>query len=97
MYYTLNKVMVNRFQKVRKSLNMNKTHLDIRSHLFTVQVRKDELGDGQGEWRGKVQHVHSGETFYFHEWTTLVAEIMNILEETESDVQENSRSLDKEG
>lgn len=97
MYYTLNKNMVNSFQKVRKSLNMNKTHLDIRSHLFTVQLRKEELGDGQGEWCGKVQHVHSGETFYFNEWTTLVAAIVNILADAESDVQENSKSLDKEG
>jgi hypothetical protein len=33
-----------------------------QSHLFTVRV-----------WRGKVQHVASGEARYFRDWSTLVA------------------------
>jgi hypothetical protein len=43
------------------------------SHLFTVRVWVEDLGDGRSEWRGKVQHVISGETRYFRDWTTLIA------------------------
>jgi len=43
------------------------------SQLFTVRVWLEELGNGQTEWRGKVQHVTSGEVRYFRDWSTLVA------------------------
>lgn len=41
------------------------------SHLFTVRVWLEDLGDGQIDWRGKVQHVNSGEVRYFRNWPTL--------------------------
>ena len=44
-----------------------------RSHLFTVRLWVEELGNGKSEWRGKVQYVTSGEVRYFREWTTLIA------------------------
>ena len=34
------------------------------SHLFTLRVWAEEIGDNQQEWRGKLQHVPSGETRY---------------------------------
>jgi len=37
------------------------------SHLFTVRLWLEELGDGRAEWRGQVQHVLSGETHYFRD------------------------------
>jgi len=43
-----------------------------RSHLFTVRVWREDMGEGQWEWRGKVQHVGSGEAFYFREWQVLI-------------------------
>ena len=43
------------------------------SHLFTVRLWREELGNGQTEWRGKVQHVTSGEVRYFRDWPTLIA------------------------
>jgi hypothetical protein len=45
----------------------------VTSHLFTVRVWREELGDGHSEWRGKVQYVLSGEARYFREWTALIA------------------------
>jgi len=45
------------------------------SHLFTVRVWREDMGDGQWEWRGKVQHVVSGEAFYFREWQELIARL----------------------
>jgi len=44
----------------------------ITSHLFTVRVWREELGNGHSEWRGKVQHVLSGETRYFRKWADLI-------------------------
>ena len=46
-----------------------------RSHLFTVRVWREDMGDDQWEWRGKVQQVGSGEAFYFREWQGLIARL----------------------
>lgn len=62
---------------------MNRHYQDYRSHLFTVRLRNEELGAGQREWRGKVQHVHSGEAIYFREWPALVNGIINMLSDAE--------------
>jgi hypothetical protein len=34
---------------------------------------------GSGEWRGRVQHVTSGETRYFRAWPGLVAHLEALL------------------
>lgn len=49
------------------------------SHLFTVRLWPEALGDGGIEWRGKVQHVTSGEARYFRDWSTLVAFVLERL------------------
>jgi hypothetical protein len=51
-----------------------------RTHLFTVRVWREDMGDGQWEWRGKVQHVLSGEAFYFREWQELIAHVKTALQ-----------------
>ena len=38
------------------------------------------MGEGQWEWRGKVQHVGSGEAFYFREWQALIARLKTWLQ-----------------
>ena len=35
--------------------------------------------EGRAEWRGKVQHVTSGEVRYFRDWPGLVACIQYLL------------------
>jgi hypothetical protein len=52
-----------------------------RAHLFTVRIWREDMGDGQWEWRGKVQHVGSGEAFYFREWQALIARLKTWLQE----------------
>ena len=42
-----------------------------RSHLFTVRLWLEPLGNGQTEWRGKVQHVPSVEARYIRDWAAL--------------------------
>jgi len=49
------------------------------SHLFTVRLWREELGNGQTELRGKVQHVSSGEARYFRDWPTLIAFLLALL------------------
>lgn len=48
------------------------------SQLFTVRLWREDLGD-RGEWRGKVQHVLSGEARYFRDWATLIAALQEML------------------
>ncbi len=43
------------------------------SHLFTVRLWLEDLGDGEVEYRGQAQHVLSGETRFFRDWATLAA------------------------
>lgn len=43
-----------------------------RSHLFTIRLWTESLGEGQVERRGRVQYVLSGERRSFRDWSTLV-------------------------
>lgn len=43
-----------------------------RSDLFTIRVWAEDLGAAQAEWRGKVQHVATGEARYFRSWQQLI-------------------------
>lgn len=43
------------------------------SQLFMVRLWPEDLGQGQTDWRGKIQHVNSGEARYFRDWPTLEA------------------------
>ena len=47
------------------------SELRYHSQLFTVRLWREQLTD-HWEWRGKVQHVMSGETRYFRDWETLI-------------------------
>jgi hypothetical protein len=42
------------------------------AQLFTLRVWSEEVGAAQTEWRGRAQHVATGETRYFRTWETLV-------------------------
>jgi hypothetical protein len=49
------------------------------SHLFMLRLWLEDLGSGQTDWRGKVQHVNSGEARYFRDWPTLEAFVEGLL------------------
>lgn len=57
-----------------------------RSHLFTLRLWGEPLGDGRVELRGRVQHVLSGERRHFRDWPTLVRYLEQKLQEL--DVEE---------
>lgn len=44
-----------------------------RSHLFTVRLWSESLGENHFEWRGQVRHVPSGRTCAFRDWSALEA------------------------
>ena len=48
------------------------------SELFTVRLWRQDQGEGRVEWRGKVQHVLSGEMRYFRDWQVLLAFIQEV-------------------
>jgi len=39
----------------------------------------DELGQANRSWRGKVQHLASGQTFPFHDWHELEATMLQMV------------------
>ena len=52
---------------------MDKAQPSSRTHLFTFRVWLEDLGEGQVEWRGEVQHVVSGERRFFRDWPALIS------------------------
>jgi hypothetical protein len=48
-----------------------------------LRLWPEELGKGQTDWRGKVQHVSSGEARYFRDWPTLEAFLNELLHRAE--------------
>ena len=54
-------------------------HPSPRSYLFTVRLWYEDLGQGQGEWRGKGEHVASKEACYFRDWQRLIAFFQEVL------------------
>ncbi len=55
------------------------------SHLFTLRIWQEELGNGEMEWRSRVHHVMSGEVRYFRDWPSLIAFLL-VLSNSEVDV-----------
>ncbi len=49
------------------------------SQLFTVRMWPEPMDDGQVEWRGKVDHVASGEGYAFRDWAWLTTCIEKML------------------
>jgi hypothetical protein len=65
---------------------MDKADTQARSHLFTIRVWEEKIGSEQTEWRGKVQVFPSGEVRYFRDWTTLVPLLLQMLSESQSEL-----------
>lgn len=48
-------------------------------HVFTLRMWPEEVGDGRVDWRGKIQHLNSGEVRYFRDWAALEAFLDGLL------------------
>lgn len=69
-------------------MSMDRPSKSPRSQLFTVRVWKEEVSNGQIEWRGKVQLVNSGDVRYFRDWDALVPLLLTMLSEPQPDIQQ---------
>ncbi len=49
-------------------------------HLFTLRLWVEPVGEHASEWRGKIQHIQTGETRYFRSWEDLVQFVEGRLE-----------------
>jgi hypothetical protein len=54
------------------------------SQLFTIRLWAEQIDAGHVEWRGKVQHVPTGEAHYFRSWQQLVERLVVILQAGEN-------------
>lgn len=54
---------------------MNSKPDTLPSHLFTLRLWTEGVGDDPAGWRGQVRHVLSGETRYFRDWPTLISHL----------------------
>lgn len=59
------------------------------SHLFTLRVWQEVLGEGKVEWRGRVLEIDSGEKLFFRDWPGLVATLQRLIAKTAAS-RENS-------
>jgi hypothetical protein len=46
--------------------------MEDKEELFTMRLWKESLDQTQMEWRGKIQHVGSGQIAYFRDWSKMV-------------------------
>lgn len=47
---------------------MRKLTPAVVSHMFTVRLWFEDLGDGRHEWRGEVREVSTGHQHFFRDW-----------------------------
>jgi hypothetical protein len=50
-------------------------------HRFLLNVWQEEVRPEQVEWRGKLQHLPSGEAHYFRDWPKLIDRLEALLSE----------------
>lgn len=49
------------------------------THLFVIRIWAQDIENGRREWRGRVQHVPSGEVHYFREWADMLDIVRHML------------------
>ena len=58
------------------------------SHLFTLRLWEETLGEGKAEWRGRVQALASGETAFFRDWPGLVTTLTRLIAKSTAAAEE---------
>jgi hypothetical protein len=76
------------------AINSDPARPEHRSHLFTLRLWREGLGNGQTDWRGKVRHVASGETRYFRDWPTLQAFLQEVVHKVDAEAAALDQMLD---
>lgn len=58
---------------------MNERQPDL-SHLFTLRVWIEDLGENKSELRGRIQHVLTGQSRYFRDWSSVRDFLLALLD-----------------
>jgi hypothetical protein len=66
------------------------------SHLFTLRLWREHLGESAREWRGRVEHAPSREARYFREWSALIAFLQEVLSQQNLLTENEVSSLQSE-
>jgi hypothetical protein len=61
------------------------------SHLFTLRLWLEALGDGRDEWRGQAVFVPTGETHYFRRWDQLQETLRQCLSGFDLEQEDHSQ------
>ena len=67
-----------------------------RSHLYTIRLWQEELGNDAWEWRGIVKYVASGEEHYFRDWGALKELMVRMTATPREDKQIAWRAVNKQ-
>ncbi len=65
-------------------MSRDEPYQHLRSHLFTLQVWQEAVGNDQTEWRGKLHLITDGDVRYFRGWEELVPLLVAMLSELET-------------
>jgi len=49
-----------------------------QSHVFTVYLWLEDIGEGQSEWRGRIEHLSTGEARYCREGTPVISWLLQM-------------------
>ena len=74
---------------------MNQQHP--HSNLFTLRIWQEKLDHDHTEWRGRIQHVLSGDTRHFRDWPALREHLLEMLQTLEADPDGSEASKKHEG
>ena len=61
------------------------------SHLFTLRVWDEVLDGDQGEWRGKLQSVRTGEVRYLRDWSVLLTLVLDMLRSEQQETPQETQ------
>jgi hypothetical protein len=62
------------------------------SHLFVLRLWSEKMGDDGIEWRGKLQHVTSGDVRYLRDWSKLLPLLLELLSEVDTKQEEYAQN-----
>lgn len=57
------------------------TRFRYRSERFVIRLWREESAAPQAGWRGRMQHITSGEIRFFHDWDTFIGGLTELTQQ----------------
>ena len=64
-------------------MNLNENHYH-PAYLFTLRLWREELSQGEAEWRLQLRSVETGKTHYFRDWPSLTGLLLEMVPVTDN-------------